>query len=60
MSAAEVAVAGDTEADMKAGVTAGAAIVLGVTSGAQSEDELRAGGATDISASVISLLTLLN
>ncbi len=60
VSAAEVAVAGDTEADMKAGVTAGAAIVLGVTSGAQSEDELRAGGATDISASVISLLTLLN
>ena len=60
VSAIEVAVAGDTESDMKAGVSAGAAIVLGVTSGAHSELELRAGGATDISSTVISLLTLIN
>ena len=53
----EVAVAGDTESDMKAGVTAGAAVVLGVTSGAGTEEQLRASGATDISHTVISLLT---
>ena len=53
----EVAVAGDTESDMKAGVKAGAAVVLGVTSGAGTEEQLRASGATDISHTVISLLT---
>ena len=53
----EVAVAGDTESDMNAGVTAGAAVVLGVTSGAGTEEQLRACGATDISHTVISLLT---
>ncbi|MEJ0014205.1 MAG: HAD hydrolase-like protein [Actinomycetota bacterium] len=56
----QVAVAGDTESDMKAGVTAGVAIVLGVTSGAHSEAELRATGATDVSPSVTSLLTLVH
>ncbi len=55
----EVAVAGDTESDMKAGVTAGAPIVLGVRSGAHSEEELRATGATHVSHTVITLLTLI-
>jgi len=60
LHADQMAVAGDTESDMKAGVTAGAAIVLGVTSGAHSEMRLRATGATDISATVLSLLTLID
>ena len=56
----QVAIAGDTESDMKAGVSAGAAIVLGVTSGQHSEAELRATGATEISPTVLSLLTLID
>ena len=60
LHADQVAVAGDTESDMKAGVTAGAAIVLGVTSGAHSEMKLRAAGATDISSTVLSLLTIID
>ena len=59
LHADQVAVAGDTESDMKAGVTAGAAIVLGVTSGAHSEMRLQATGATHISTTVLSLLTLI-
>jgi phosphonatase-like hydrolase len=55
----EVAVAGDTESDMKAGVAAGARVVLGVTSGAHSEAELRATGATEVSSTVLTLLTLI-
>jgi phosphonatase-like hydrolase len=55
----EVAVAGDTESDMKAGVAAGASVVLGVTSGAHSEAELRATGATEVSSTVLTLLTLI-
>jgi len=55
----EVAVAGDTESDMKAGVAAGAAVVLGVTSGAHSEAELRATGASEVSSTVLTLLTLI-
>lgn len=60
LHAEQVAIAGDTESDMKAGVTAGAAIVLGVTSGLRSDSELRASGATDVSPSVTSLLTLVH
>ena len=60
LHADQLAVAGDTESDMKAGVTAGAAIVLGVTSGAHSEMKLRATGASDISSTVLSLLTLID
>ena len=56
----EIAVAGDTESDMKAGVSAGAAVVLGVTSGAHSEAELRAAGATEVSSTVLTLLNLLD
>ena len=49
----EVAVAGDTESDMKAGQSAGASVVLGVTSGAHSAEELRAAGATEVSSTVL-------
>jgi len=56
----DIAVAGDTESDMKAGVSAGAAVILGVTSGAHTEAELRASGATEVSATVLTLLNLLN
>lgn len=56
----QVAVAGDTQSDMKAGVNADVAVILGVTSGAHSEEDLRASGATQVSPSVISLLNLLD
>lgn len=55
----DIAVAGDTDSDMKAGVTAGAAIVLGVTSGAHSEEQLRQAGATHVTERVLSLLELI-
>ncbi len=55
----EVAVAGDTESDMKAGYSAGAPIILGVTSGAHTAEELRASGATGVSPTVLTLLTLV-
>ncbi len=55
----EVAVAGDTESDMKAGYSAGAPIILGVTSGAHTAEELRASGATEVSPTVLTLLTLV-
>lgn len=55
----QIAVAGDTQSDMQAGVRAGAAIILGVTSGAHSEQELLESGATEVSTSVITLLELL-
>jgi len=54
-----VAVAGDTESDMKAGRSAGASVVLGVTSGAHSAEELRAAGATEVSSTVLTLLQLI-
>ena len=57
--AEEVAVAGDTESDMKAGYSAGVPIILGVTSGAHSAEELRASGATEVSSTVLTLLTLV-
>ena len=56
----QVAVAGDTQSDMKAGVSSGAAVVLGVTSGAHSGAELRASGATEISSTVLTLLNFLD
>ena len=55
----QVAVAGDTESDIKAGLAAKVAVVLGVTSGAHTEAELRAAGATIVSSSVTELLTLI-
>jgi phosphonatase-like hydrolase len=55
----EVAVAGDTESDMKAGVSAGVPVILGVTSGAHSAEELRLAGATEVSSTVLTLLNLI-
>jgi phosphoglycolate phosphatase-like HAD superfamily hydrolase len=55
----EVAVAGDTESDMKAGVSAGVPVILGVTSGAHSAEELRLAGATEVSSTVLTLLKLI-
>jgi len=46
VTAAEVAIAGDTESDMEAGVRAGVAIVAGVTSGAGTKSQLENSGAT--------------
>jgi phosphonatase-like hydrolase len=48
ISAEVIAVLGDTEADMLAGVKAGAQIVAGVTTGAHTRDQLLASGATHI------------
>jgi len=56
----EVAVVGDTESDMRSGVTAGARFVVGVTSGAHTEAQLRAAGATHVLASATELLTVIN
>jgi len=46
VTAAEVAIAGDTESDMEAGVRAGVAIVAGVTSGAGTKSQLENSGAS--------------
>jgi phosphoglycolate phosphatase-like HAD superfamily hydrolase len=56
----EVAVVGDTESDMRSGVTAGARFVVGVTSGAHTEAQLRGAGATHVLASATELLTVIN
>lgn len=49
---ARVAAAGDTALDIKAGLAAHAGIVAGVLTGAQTEPELRAAGATHLLAGV--------
>jgi hypothetical protein len=46
VTASEVAVAGDTESDIKAGLAAGVKIVAGVTSGSCTRAQLEASGAT--------------
>jgi len=56
----DVAIAGDTQSDMVAGVKAGASIILGVTSGAHDEEQLWAAGATHVAESVKELLTLID
>lgn len=48
----EVLVAGDTVADVVAGVRSGAAMSIGVLTGALTEHELREAGATDVLSSV--------
>jgi phosphoglycolate phosphatase len=50
-----VAVAGDTPSDMHSGLRAGASVVAGVLTGAGTEDELRAAGATHVLPSVADL-----
>jgi phosphonatase-like hydrolase len=56
---ARVAVAGDTRADMEAGVRSGAVVVAGVLTGTDDELTLRGGGATAVLASVADLPELL-
>jgi phosphoglycolate phosphatase len=55
---AEVAAAGDTVLDIQAGLAAEAGIVAGVLTGAQSEEELRAAGATHLLGGVRDLPSL--
>jgi phosphoglycolate phosphatase len=56
---ADVAVVGDTTADVVSGLRSGASLVVGVLSGFDSEDQLRAAGATDVVGSVADLPALL-
>ena len=56
----EVAVVGDTDSDMKAGLAMGANLIIGVTSGSMSEEVLVASGATNILPFATDLLTLVN
>lgn len=58
-SVAEVAIAGDTASDMETGRRAGVRLRCGVLTGADAEPRLRAGGATDILASVADLFALV-
>lgn len=58
-SVAAVAVAGDTDSDVRTGLNAGAGIVAGVRTGAHGEEELRAAGATHVLDSVAALPGLL-
>jgi len=46
ITAADIAVIGDTESDMRAGVNAGAQIIAGVCTGAHKSDQLLRAGAT--------------
>lgn len=55
----EVAVVGDTRADMHSGLRAGASVVAGVLTGAHSEATLRAAGATAVVPSIKDLPALL-
>ncbi len=55
----EVAVAGDTRADMEAGVRSGASVVAGVLTGSDDEAALREAGATHVLDSVADLPGLL-
>jgi phosphoglycolate phosphatase len=55
----ELAVAGDTAADVESGLRAGAGLVVGVTSGSASREALAAAGAPHILDSVTELLRLV-
>ena len=59
LGASHVAIAGDTQSDIQAGLSAHAKIVAGVTSGASSKEELVAAGATHTLDSVVELLDLI-
>ena len=59
VSAGQVAVAGDTESDMQAGVSAGVSIIAGVLSGSGTKAQLEATGATVILDSVIELCEII-
>jgi phosphonatase-like hydrolase len=55
----DVVVVGDTEADIASGLRSGAGAAVGVLTGAQTEAELRAAGATDVVRSIADLPALL-
>ena len=58
ISADDVAVIGDTESDMKSGVTAGAQIVAGVSTGTHNSEQLFNAGATDVLKGAVDLITI--
>ena len=55
-----VMVVGDTQSDMQSGVAAGARYIVGVTSGAHDELQLKTAGATYVFDGAAQLLTLVN
>ena len=55
-----VMVVGDTQSDMQSGVAAGARYIVGVTSGAHDELQLKTAGATHVFDGAAQLLTLVN
>jgi phosphoglycolate phosphatase len=55
ISGDEIAVIGDTESDMKSGVSAGAKIIVGVSTGAHNPDQLTGAGATHVLAGAVDL-----
>ena len=59
LGASQIAIAGDTQSDIQAGLSAHATIVAGVTSGASSKEELVAAGATHTLDSVVELLDII-
>ena len=58
ISAEDVAVIGDTESDMKSGVTAGAHLVVGVDTGTHTPDQLFHAGATHVLHGAVELPTI--
>jgi phosphonatase-like hydrolase len=56
----DIAVAGDTESDMAAGVAAAAQFIVGVTTGDRSEEQLFAAGATHVLHDITKLLALVS
>lgn len=58
VSADDVAVIGDTESDMRAGVTAGAQIIAGVSTGAHNPEQLFHSGATHVLVGAVDLPTI--
>jgi phosphonatase-like hydrolase len=58
ISGDEIAVIGDTESDIKSGVSAGARIIVGVSTGAHNPDQLTGAGATHVLAGAVNLRTI--
>lgn len=58
ISAEDVAVIGDTESDMRSGVTAGARLVVGVETGTHTPDQLFEAGATHVLQGAVDLPTI--
>jgi len=58
ISAEDIAVIGDTESDMRAGVTAGAHIIAGVSTGTHSPEKLLQAGATHVLDGAVNILSI--